>query len=565
MAFLNDTSRPEPGCSEAPRLSDALVITVVIGLFFALLLGSRPLSVPDEGRYAAIPREMIVTGDWLTPRSNGVVYFEKPPLVYWLTAVSIALFGLSEWSLRLVPSLFGLAGCLIVYFAGAKLFGRRAGVLAAVVLSTSFLFYALSRLLTLDMPLTVLVTAALLSFLLGTRESSPERQRIYFLGCYVFAALATLTKGLLGIVLPFLVIGSWMLLMGDWRQAKSVYLPGLVLFLLIAAPWHLLMALAHPGFVDFYFIREHFNRFLTTMHNRYKPFWFFIPILAGGLFPWTAFLFPAVKQGIPVSWTDRRRRKEAVFLLLWAGLAFLFFSASSSKLIPYILPVLPPLALLIGSYLSEAIGRTDPPGLQASFVSLAVLSALLCAALVALPFLRPREVQRDALPFLAVMILLLLAGALGAWFAWKKKRVVAAVAVIALSAAFLGVTASAAMPLLDTKTVKPLALSLKERLRPGDEVISYHGYYWDLPIYLDRRITVVKWKGELLFGSGVEDVSSWMITDAQFRERWSGANRIYLFATREDYEQLLVTSGYSFYPIAANGRHVVVSNKKDRR
>ena len=151
-------------------LRDLVLLGVLTALFFGCFLGSRPLSVPDEGRYVEIPREMVGTGDYLTPRLNGVKYFEKPPLFYWFEAGMIKLFGLSEWSVRLGPALFALFGCLAVYYAGTRMFGRLAGLMSACILATSVLYYALSRLITLDMPVSVLLTASLLSFLLGTRE-----------------------------------------------------------------------------------------------------------------------------------------------------------------------------------------------------------------------------------------------------------------------------------------------------------------------------------------------------------------------------------------------------------
>src|SRR5574337_68433 len=145
-------------------LRDLVLLTVLIGALFGIMLGNRPLSVPDEGRYVEIPREMATTGDYLTPRLNGIKYFEKPVLFYWLEAFSIRLFGLDESGLRLWPALFALFGCLAVYAAGKRLFGRRAGFLAAIVLSTSVLYYALSRVIILDMPVSVLLTVSMLSF-----------------------------------------------------------------------------------------------------------------------------------------------------------------------------------------------------------------------------------------------------------------------------------------------------------------------------------------------------------------------------------------------------------------
>src|SRR5512147_1445409 len=321
---------------------DLVVLTLAIGLLFAFMLGNRPLSVPDEGRYVEIPREMVATGDYLTPRLNGVKYLEKPPLFYWLESLSIHLFGLKEFTLRLWPALFALFGCLAVYGAGKRLYGRRSGLIAAVVLATSVLYYALSRDIILDMPVSVLLTAALLSFLVGTHETPGLKRRLFLWGFYAFAGLAVMTKGLIGILIPGMIIGAWIVMLGEWRILRTIYFPsGIVLFLLITAPWHILAGRVNPEFLNFYFIHEHFQRYLTKIHGRYRPAWYFIPVLLAGLFPWTPLLAQAVTFSTPSSWRERHEHRDALFLMLWAGLVFLFFSVSDSKLIPYILPVLP--------------------------------------------------------------------------------------------------------------------------------------------------------------------------------------------------------------------------------
>jgi len=492
--------------SEGPRLRDAVVLALAIGLFFALFLGSRPLSVPDEGRYVEIPREMVVSGDWLTPRLNGVKYFEKPPLFYWTEAFLVRLFGLSEWSVRMGPALFALFGCLAVYYAGARLYGRRAGILSAVVLATSVLYYALSRLISLDMPVSVLLTVSLLSFLLGTREPAGNSRRLFFWGFYAFAALATLTKGLIGIVFPGMIIFSWMLIAGEWRTLRTMHLAsGLALFLLIAAPWHLLAGRANPEFFDFYFVREHFQRYLTKVHHHYKPFWFFIPIVVGGFLPWSAFLFQAVRHALPDSWADRKQNKEAIFLLLWAGLILLFFSASSSKLIPYVLPVLPPLALLVGKYLADTRPIGPAWGFPVSFAALAGTAVLL----------------------------LIIAGAVA--------------------------------PRFEKRSTKPLAMTLKPLLRADDEIIHYRNYYQDLPVYLERRMTIAEWKGELDFGTTIEDTSGWMIDETELWRRWSGPKRVFLLAGTRDAEALRGKPGMPFFLIAGTENTVILSNREVSR
>lgn len=533
-------------------------------MVFGFVLGGRALSVPDEGRYAEIPREMVTTGDWLTPRLNGVKYLEKPPLVYWLTALSIRLFGLSEWSVRLVPALFALLGCLTVYVAGAKLYGRRAGLLAAVVLATSALYFALSRVIILDMPVTVLLTAALLSFLLGTREDHGSKRRMFFLGFYAFAALAVLTKGLIGAVLPGIIIFCWMLVAGEWRALKSMRLvSGAALFLIIVSPWHIFVSLANPEFPGFYFIREHVQRYLTTVHHHDKPVWFFLPILAGGLLPWSVFLVQAARHSLPATWEGRKQRTDTVFLLLWAGLIFLFFSASSSKLIPYLLPVLPPLALLLGKYLADAWDGVPVRGFGAGLSALGVVAGALIIVFLVLTLRRPEPVPQAFVPYSLAIAVVLAAGIAITIMAARNAGPLGAAAAVAGAAVMFFFILGSAAPHLDTRTIKPLALTLKPLLGSDDEVVAYRTYYQDLPVYLERRITVVDWTGELAFGAAVEDTSGWMIDGEEFRRRWRDPSRtVYMLTDLKNYEALRVEKGLALHPLARNRRSILLSNRE---
>jgi 4-amino-4-deoxy-L-arabinose transferase-like glycosyltransferase len=548
-------------------LLDILVLCILIGMFFAFMLGNRPLSVPDEGRYVEIPREMVQTGDYLTPRLNGVKYFEKPVLFYWLEAFSIRLFGLKEFALRLWPALFALLGCLAVYVAGRRLYGRQSGLIAAAVLASSTLYYALSRAIILDMPVSALLTLSLLSFLVGTHEPAGWKRRAYLWSFYVFAALAVLTKGLIGILIPAMVIGSWIVLLGEWRVLKTIYLPtGLALFLLIAAPWHVMVGRANPEFFHFYFIQEHFLRYLTTMHNRYQPSWFFIPVVLLGLFPWSAFLVQSIKYNLSSSWRERHEHRDALFLILWAGLVFLFFSVSDSKLVPYILPVFPPLALLIGRYLGDAWDSRDFPGMRLGHGILLAAQVVIGGAMIALPFFRrtPDVEVLGLWPIVAGSTLLI--GAVLAFGLARVRGFRPAFAAVAVTAALFLIGMNAAAPRVDTRSVKTLAVTLKPLLKPGDEVASLLAYYQDLPVYLERRITAVDWKGELEFGCEVEDTRQWMTDSATFWKRWKGPSTIYVFMDAETYKAVpIVNPSVRLYPIARNKETVVVSNREVKR
>jgi hypothetical protein len=544
---------------------DLLLLTLGVALLLGLHLGRRSLWEPDEGRYAEIPREMLATGDFVTPRLNGVKYFEKPPLFYWIEAAAMRALGPAEWALRLPPALFALGGCLAVYAAGRRLFGRRAGLLAAVILATSPLYFGIGQVVILDMAVSVLLTAALLAFLLATREPPGWRRRLCLWTFWGAAALAVLTKGLIGIVLPALIIGAWTVLFRRWSALRLTLQPsGIALFLLIAVPWHVLVARANPEFAWFYFIHEHFLRYTTRVHKRYEPFWFFLPVLLVGMLPWILFL-PRAVRGALAAVDDERR--VAGFLLLWAGLVFVFFSLSDSKLVPYILPVVPPLALLVGRSLASVPAARAAAEHRFSFFWKRAVPLALCAA-VALPLLAPGIVRAPkAERYLALLgdarfalagSLLLLGVVPLLWVRTGRGHWLPA-ALVAASALFL-ITLGACLPRFDREmSIRELALDLRSRLRPGDVVVTYHQYYQGLPFYLDRKITVAALlRSELDFGMRAENVSAWMIGEADFQRLWNSGQTVYLVGD-ERFESPVASGAVSL--VARSGRNLLLVNR----
>lgn len=568
MSESPQSQSPVPATDSGHWWRDLLLLVLVLTVVYGNELGSRALWQPDEGRYAEIPREMVQTGDYLTPRLNGVKYFEKPALFYWLQAGAIRAFGLNEWSLRLWTALFALLGCLTVYVAGRRLYSRRAGWLAVGVLAMSPMYDFLGGIITLDMAVSTFLTFALLAFLLGVREPPGPARRLWLWGFYAACALATLTKGLIGMVLPAMVIGAWMLLLNEWRQLRALYLPsGLLLFFAIAAPWHVLVARANPEFAQFYFIHEHFQRYLTTVHQRYEPAWFFIPVLMFGMYPWIAFVGHAIKDAMPRAWSERRLHREAWFLVLWAGLVFLFFSASQSKLIPYILPVLPPLALLLGRYFARAWDHSELLGPRRVFWLVLVLGLGLTFGLLYVRHHLPAHPRAESMMDLLGPNLYWMAGALllaaVVPFVFSRRRNCRHTIVAMLAVSLLVIVSfDASLPRLNAyRSVKPLALVLRPLLQPDDEVMAYQTYYQDLPVYLERRITVVDWKGELEFGMQVEDTSGWMIDESAFWKRWQGTRRVYLLTALDNYDKLRTEGRGQFHLIAQSGSNVLLTNR----
>jgi 4-amino-4-deoxy-L-arabinose transferase-like glycosyltransferase len=551
---------------------------------FAFQLGDRALWSPDEGRYAEVAREMIVSGDYVTPHLQGVKFFEKPPLFYWLQSAAIRSFGLNEWALRLWPALFAVLGCLAVYVGGRKFFDRRTGLIATAVLATSGLYYAMSHVANLDMVLSTLLTAALLAFLTGTRAPPGLRRRAALAAFFALMALAVLDKGLIGVVLPALIIATWVALTGEWRVLKALHLPsGVSIFTAVAAPWHLLAARANPEFVYFYFVREHFQRFLYKNGPLDHP-WTFVPVLLIGLFPWTVFLFQCLRYSLRGP-SRARGQNEALFFLVWAGWVFLFFSLSSSKVVPYILPMFPPLAILLGRYLSAAWDSPGLPGIRRG------LLAFFCATLLigAFGLKGPQhylerysnwpdlEVPHDEAtipstssqaypdlaslrPYLAAQGAILLTGALAAVYLRRRKGLPWAVPVLAATSALFLVVLNSSLPIFDERrSVKELALALKPRLTSADEVASYHAYYQDLPLYLQRRVTQVGWIEP--FELWEEDRNQRADDEGAFWQRWNGPATIYILTDRDEYNKLCDDAKEKVFLVAQTDYDVVLSNR----
>src|SRR3954464_2855968 len=325
-------------------------------------LDYRKLIKPDEGRYAEISREMAVTGDWVTPRLNGFKYFEKPPLQYWAGAAAMALFGVHAWAARLWTALMALAGIALVYCTGRRLFGPPAGAAAAALLAGAPLYLAYGQFNTLDMGVSVFLSAAIFAFAVAQRPAAEavggalvRGRRRWMLAGWAACALAVLSKGLIGIVLPAATVALYMIVRRDWALLRRLELVrGTALFLAITAPWFVAVSMRNPEFAHFFFVQEHFQRCSTTMHHRSHPAWYFIPVLAGGVVPFLLL--------IGAAWPAALRRPgpgfpQPLFLQEWALVVFVFFSASGSKLPGYILPLVPALALLGGEYVARAAPR----------------------------------------------------------------------------------------------------------------------------------------------------------------------------------------------------------------
>lgn len=567
---------------QSPRktwVTDLSLLSLLIIILFGLFLGSRPLSVPDEARYAEIPREMLASQDFVTPHLNGIKYFEKPPLFYWLQATSLKIFSPNltqptlhedqrpipstatysrlEWATRIPNALLAVWGCVVIYIAGRLLFNRSTGWYSALCLASSLLYFGLAHMVTLDMGLSVFLASSLLSFIIGIRYPKGEWRRNWLYAAYAFSALAVLTKGLVGIVFPALIIGTWILATQQWRLVKEIYLPsGLLLFFAIVLPWHILVQMRNPEFFHFYFIEQQFLRYSTLIAHRYQPNWFFIPIVLVGFLPWTLFLGQALYASLPKKSYPLPERHLLLFLWLWIGLIFVFFSLSHSKLIPYILPIFPALALLTGRYF---ISYSASRGFRYALLLLPWIWLGIGFITLFWIWMYPTSFSHSSLLFIVSGFSLFLISSIYALFycLCHRKRMTFLVLVVGSSMSFL--LFLMAFPRIDTRSVKPLVEILHPLLQPGDKIVAYETYYQDLPFYLNRRILLVGFRGELDFGLRHQASKNWVLNEAQFWKLWHSGEPMFMITPQSVY-QLLKLQGEPVHCIAATSRNVLLSN-----
>jgi 4-amino-4-deoxy-L-arabinose transferase-like glycosyltransferase len=506
------------------RLRILLVSCAVLAfsvIWFALALG-RPLANPDEGRYAEIPREMVLLGDWVTPHLNGVAYIEKPPLQYWITAGLYKMFGEGEWTARACTLLSAWLDVLLVFLLGRRLWSSRTGVLAAVMLASTVLHFAMGQVLTLDMAFTFLLMAMLSAFCMTqlTRKAAPRESRLWMLAAWLLLGLAVLTKGLAAVVIAAAVLSIYLFWQRDWAMLRTLRpVSGAAVLLVVTAPWFIEVARANPDFLRFFFLHEHFQRYFTDEAQRVEPSWYFLVVLAAGVLPWLPQMMAALWNGwrsnTPLGQFDIRR-----LLWIWCVFVFVFFSLSGSKLAPYVLPVLPPLALLTAS--REA--SLDARALRIS-IGILVLLAL------ALPIygLVVKHVNADAIAVdainaawtaVAAFDLVALAIAVWCWRCAQQGRPFRSIVGVA-TAWFIGL----AMLFATVghhgglRSGKSLAAQIPADLAAHAPIFSVQTYDQTLPFYLRRTMFLVDTHGELDYG--LQHAAGNAIHDmARFEETW---------------------------------------------
>jgi 4-amino-4-deoxy-L-arabinose transferase-like glycosyltransferase len=534
-------------------------LLVAVALIWFSNLEYRKLIKPDEGRYAEIPREMVASGDWTTPRLNGLKYFEKPPLQYWATAIAYEAFGEHQWTSRLWDGMTGFAGILLVWFAGLRLFGREAASYAAIVLGSSMLYALMGHINTLDMGVTFFTTLGITGLLLGQTEVDQGNCRKWMLLAWAALGLAVLSKGLMGLVLPGAALFVYAVAVRDFAVfARMHWLAGLALFLLITTPWFYLVMRANPEFFQRFFIYEHYIRFTTKELGRYQPWYYFVPILLAGMLPWTGLLFDTLIK----AWRDNKPRDKMFsagrFLVVWAIFIYLFFSVSGSKLPSYLLPMFPAMALLIGRYLVDISSRRlfwmIVPVLPLTLLGLGL--APFTARLADTPLQFQGYSEYAIWLFVAALVWSL--GILTALILLHRDRKFPAVLALALStllAAQIG--SSGYNTIARERSGYYIARAIQSYVKGNEPFYSVDMYEQTLPFYLKRTFTLVQFQDEMAFGI-MQEPQRWIPDLTGLQKAWKLQPKALAIMPVDTYKRLSKTD-MAMNIIYSDPQYIVVS------
>ncbi len=512
------------------------------------------LAEPDETRYAEIPREMLASGDFLVPRLNGLPYFEKPPLLYWTEAASLRVFGETPWAARLPARVAGLGTALLVVLAAGG-WRRREGLSAGIFLLVSPIGFLMTRTNLTDGILTFFFTATLLGARAAIERLArgrPWRMAAAWTG--VAAAGAFLSKGLIAIVLPGLILLSWGVATGRLRHlVQLAFSPAPAVFVVLAAPWFLLVESRHPGFLQFFFVHEHFQRFATGSAKRAGPLFYFVPVFALGFLPGLAFFGAALRR----AW---RRTDEGFFFLIWFAAVFVFFSLSRSKLPPYLFPAIPAAAWLSGRAASSRPGR-------GIWILHAALATSLAAALLCHPttraFVMEARLQGIVAPALALLVV-------ASWAAVLFAGNAPALALTSLGggwAVFLAGVVLGWPYAPQARFVADLASSARAAGAPERiPLVGYKDYLNGLSWELKTPIPVAAYHGELEpeFETHPEVRDRLVWSGDRFWRLWKSDHPVLALVRLQDIVEMM-TAAPPARVVRWSGRHAIVANFPERR
>ncbi len=514
---------------------------------------SRTLVRPDEGRYTEIAREMALSGDYVTPRLNGLKYFEKPPL--------------SDFTARWWPLFSGFFGLTLVWFTVRALAGREVAWVSTGLLGAMIYYFVIAHINTLDMGLAAFMTLTMVGLIrgFGIDGQSGAKARGWMIAAWAGAALAFLSKGLIGIVLPGAIFVLYLLVSRQWHLLKRMeWLWGPLAFLLIALPWPLLVQSRNPEWAHFFFIYEHFERFSNSEHGRDGVWYYYIPNLIVGLLPWTPAFLGFFRRDTRAAITETYAKTELnvpLFLVIWCAFLIVFFSISRSKLPSYLLPTVPAFAML----LAPMMLRMADVQFRRALVAMAIVPlALLIAAVINDRFesdaYTPAMVNEYA-KYFVLGAALYTAAILMAWWLNRKSRRIDALIVAATLATAAGSVLAVGYGTLSASTSSQQLvadfLAAEPQYRKDDAFFSVGMYEQTLPAYLKRTVTLVDYLDEMGLGAAMEP-DKVRFNFADFAEEWASSDRAYAVT---DFDQLprMDFAGLDYRIVATDLRRAIIA------
>lgn len=468
---------------------------IAIAIFISFFrLGSVTLFDVDEAVFAEATKEMVQSGNYITPTYNGENRYDKPILFYWLMALSYKILGINESAARFPSAISGLLLCMAVFLFVRHFQGERKAFYAAISLALSIYFFVYSHAAVTDMALTLFITLSLFFFYLFL-----EKDRRFIYGLYIFSALAFLTKGLIGIIFPFGVAVTYMFTKSGLRGIKGIFnLKAIILFSVISMPWYIAqLAINGQEFIRQFFIKHHFMRYTGVISGHRGPIFYYIPVLIVGLFPWIAFLPGGIRNafGNKNSELKTQNSELLLFAFIWFAFIFIFFSFSTTKLPNYILPAIPAASILIASGMSQGNDRWR----RYSHGFIAVVSVLAGIAFIASKGYLLKSGIPDADWTIFIAVIMLMIGVIAFYAIFTNK---AAYGLLSFSMiAFLIVLSIKALPIVNNYLQGALyrySLYAKERLQGNEKIIAYGINNPSIVFYSGHRVINVRDRDRLM-------------------------------------------------------------------
>lgn len=568
--------------SATPRWLPLLWVGMVVALFYQL--GAAELFEPDEGRNAEKAREILVLNDWVTPHENFHPVLDKPIFFYWIVAIAYQFFGVSEWAARL-PSVMAALGCIaLVYRFALARWGRWIALWSVLILLTCVEFFVLARVVIFDMLLTFFLTLSLCAFYEARCAENAKQRRIWSLAMCLGLGAATLIKGLVGVIVPGMVILCYLLLSKQWKAPKSIdVVAGALLFFAIVLPWYLMAEWRNPGYLHYYLWEEHFGRFVTNEFDRAEPWYYFIGVGLVGFMPWSLLLPLFARQAYKTGWR-RKFDDQSWYLISWAVLPFLFFSISKSKLPHYILPIFPALAMLTAAAMVRVY--QEAPGKLRFALSLTWWVQIICSTYLLsgslFPVILPRQIRFavGAMPY----FIWIYAALTAVIFVYMTKRNPSGrppsqrrlYIVQSLSLCFFLVLIVKMMILISPeRSAKAIAEATRAKLTAAAQVAQYDTYLAGLSFYLQSQrpvwlITRDGKKRTLLgnyyaIGKREDPTTAWgqaIFSLQEFHEHWKTTKRpLFVVLKGKNLPRFADNLGESPLRLASREEYVLVSKR----